>query len=217
MAASDYKKTEVLRPKLDKNISLDDYLNYYWLKTELISFCREMGISTEGWKLEIHERIVEYLTTKKIDKKSVNVSKPKSSKVSDITLQTMVNSGFKRNSQTTAFFKSVDSRFHYSVKLNQYIRDNVGKITYGDIINEWKKEYDEKKKGIKTTPPLPQCEYNQFVKDYLADNKDKGFKEAVAAWNVKKRMRGDNIYHREELSLYSKRDKQIIKEYHNGI
>lgn len=205
MVASNNKKPEAGRPRLDKDISLDDYLNYYWLKSELVSFCRKVGINTDGWKLEIHERIVEYLTTKKIDKKSENVSKPKSKDDSDLTLYTVVGPGFKRNPQTTAFFKSIDSRFHYSVRLNQYIRDNVGKVTYGDIINQWKKEYEEKKKGIKTTPDLPQCEYNQFIKDFLADNKDRGFKEAVTAWNVKKSMRGDNIYHREELSLYSKK------------
>lgn len=116
----------------------------------------------------------------------------------------VVTKSFKRNPQTTAFFKSIDSRFHYSVRLNQYIRDNIGKITYQDIIDEWHKEYELKKKGIKTTPALPQCEYNQFVKDYLEDNKDRTFKDAVAAWNFKKGMRGDNIYHREELLLYDK-------------
>jgi len=194
-----------IRPELDDNITLDDYLNYYWLKSELMDFCRKVGINTDGWKLEIHNRIVKYLATREIEQKSKDIIlKPKNKKNTvSINLHTVVTSDFKRNPQTTAFFKSIDSRFHYSVRLNQYIRDNFGKITYGDIINEWKREYEEKKMGIKTTPDLPQCEYNQFIKDYLEDNKDKKFKDAVAAWNIKKNMRGDNIYHREELNLYA--------------
>ncbi len=213
MAAGSNKKTEGERPKLGPDISLDDYLNYYWLKSELVSFCREVGINPDGWKLEIHERIVEYLTTRKIVRKRVATARAQSNEdILNITLDTIVLSSFKRNPETTAFFKSVDSRFHYSVRLNKYIRDHIGEITYGDIVTEWKKEYNQKKRGIKTTPALPQCEYNQFIKDYLADNKDRGFKDAVAAWNVKKTMRGDNVYHKEELSLYSLKSKQIMKE-----
>lgn len=192
------------RPKLDNNISLDDYLNYYWLKKELVQFCREVGINSEGWKLEINERIIEYLSNHTIDRKTKAKPKKKSNEVSELRLDMIVTESFKRNPRTTEFFKSIDSRFHYSVRLNKYIRDNIGKITYQDIITEWKVEYEQKKQGIKTTPDLPQCEYNQFVKDYLADNTERKFKDAVAAWNVKKCMRGDNIYHREEILLYDK-------------
>ena len=218
MGAGSNKKALGERPNLNPDISLDDYLNYYWLKAEMVSFCRKVGINPDGWKLEIHDRIIEYLTTRKIVKKKVSSTKVQSNdEVFNITLDTIVNSSFKRNPETTAFFKEVDSRFHYSVRLNQYIRNNIGEITYGDIIVEWKKEHNQKRRGIKTTPDLPQCEYNQFIKDYLADNKNRCFKDAVNAWNVKKKMRGDNIYHREELSLYSLQSEEITKEYQNGM
>lgn len=63
-------KNEVVanRPKLDSNISLDDYLNYYWLKKDLVKFCKNIGINSNGWKLEIHERIVDYLSNHVIQK-----------------------------------------------------------------------------------------------------------------------------------------------------
>ncbi len=192
------------RPKLDRTISLDDYLNYYWLKKDLVQFCKEIGINSDGWKLEIHERIVDYLSNNVIQKRTVKIAKKKSDDINELRLDMVVTESFKRNPKTTAFLKSIDSRFHYSVRLNQFIRDNTGKITYQDIINEWKDEFEKKKQGIKTTPALPQCEYNQFVKDYLADNEERKFKDAVEAWNVKKCMRGDNIYHREEMLYYDK-------------
>lgn len=199
-------KNEVVagKPKLDRNISLDDYLNYYWLKKDLVKFCKDIGINSDGWKLEIHERIVEYLTNHVILKKEETKTRQKSTEIQELKLDMKVTKSFKRNPQTTAFFKSIDSRFRYSVRLNQYIRNNIGKITYQDIMDQWYEEYELKKKGIKTTPALPQCEYNQFVKDYMEDNKNRNFKDAVAAWNFKKSMRGDNIYHREELPLYDK-------------
>lgn len=198
---------EISRPKLDSNISLEDYLNYYWLKKELVQFCNEIGIDSTGWKLEIHRRIVDYLSNNVIHKKVYKSNKTEHKDLTEINLDMVVTSGFKRNPQTTNFFKSIDSRFHYSVRLNQFIRDNIGKITYKDIMDEWRKEYELKRKGIKTTPELPQCEYNRFVKDYLEDNRDRSFKDAVSAWNFKKLMRGDNRYHREELFLYDNGNK----------
>lgn len=196
------KKVVEDKPKLDRNISLYDYQNFYWLKKELVQFCKEIGINSDGWKLEIHERIVEYLSNNVIQKRPEKIVKKKADDVNELRLDMVVTESFKRSPKTTAFFKSNDSRFHYSVRLNQFVRDNIGKITYQDIINEWKDEFEKKKQGFKTTPALPQCEYNQFIKDYLADNEGRKFKYAVEAWNVKKCMRGDNIYHREELPLY---------------
>lgn len=42
------------RPNLNKNISIKDY---YWLKEELTTFCREIGITSVGGKIDITNRI----------------------------------------------------------------------------------------------------------------------------------------------------------------
>lgn len=56
----------IIRPSLDKNISLKDFNDFYWLKEELVSFCRQMGINRSGGKIEIAERILKYLETGEI-------------------------------------------------------------------------------------------------------------------------------------------------------
>ena len=40
------------RPKLDENISIENFQNYYWLKKELVDFCRNLGINTSGGKID---------------------------------------------------------------------------------------------------------------------------------------------------------------------
>ena len=55
-----------MRPPLTKFISLEDFQNYYWLKAELQTFCREHGLPASGSKIEITERISHYLHTGKI-------------------------------------------------------------------------------------------------------------------------------------------------------
>ena len=55
-----------MRPSLTKSISIEDFQNYYWLKAELQTFCRENGLPAIGSKIEITERISHYLHTCKI-------------------------------------------------------------------------------------------------------------------------------------------------------
>ena len=57
------------RPNLDKEINIKDFKDYYWLKSELMKFCREIGISNSGGKIEIANRISEYLKQEKLQKK----------------------------------------------------------------------------------------------------------------------------------------------------
>lgn len=47
----------MLRPALTKDIHIQSFKDYYWLKEELQAFCREHGLSASGSKTEISERI----------------------------------------------------------------------------------------------------------------------------------------------------------------
>jgi hypothetical protein len=57
------------RPNLTRKISIKDFKDFYWLKAELMKFYRELGISDSGGKIEIANRISEYLETGKVAKK----------------------------------------------------------------------------------------------------------------------------------------------------
>lgn len=53
------------KPKLDKNISSKDFKDFYWLKKELVSFCKEYNLISSGSKMEIAEGILHFLETGK--------------------------------------------------------------------------------------------------------------------------------------------------------
>ena len=57
-----------MRPNLTKDISVESFKDFYWLKEELQSFCREIGISASGSKIEISDRIEIFLRTGEIEK-----------------------------------------------------------------------------------------------------------------------------------------------------
>lgn len=49
------------RPKLDKNLDGKTFREFYYLKEELVDFCRRYGLPTSGGKLEITEKIAHFL------------------------------------------------------------------------------------------------------------------------------------------------------------
>ena len=51
------------RPKLDKNLDGKTFRKFYYLKEELVDFCRRYGLPTSGGKLEIIQRIAHFLDT----------------------------------------------------------------------------------------------------------------------------------------------------------
>ena len=51
------------RPTLTEHTSIDDFASFYWLKEELVAFCRAQGLSTLGSKQDLSARIRQFLET----------------------------------------------------------------------------------------------------------------------------------------------------------
>lgn len=54
------------RPVLDKNLDSKTFRSFYFLKEELVEFCRENGLPASGGKIEITERIAHFHDTGEI-------------------------------------------------------------------------------------------------------------------------------------------------------
>jgi len=95
------------RPVLDNNIKIKDFVEFYWLKVELIKFCRENGISSTGGKIEISNRIIEYLETGKISKTKTKKTKKLPKPTYPITKETIIGIEYRSYKEKTEFFQSV--------------------------------------------------------------------------------------------------------------
>ena len=51
------------RPELSRTLSAEVFRQWYWLKEELVQFCRDNGLPVSGGKTELAERIASYLET----------------------------------------------------------------------------------------------------------------------------------------------------------
>ena len=64
------------------------------------------------------------------------------------------------------------------------------KITYDDVICE----YIRLNKTEGKPPQIPSCKFNNFISDYLANEKNATREEALEAWNKLKAMKAKKDY-----------------------
>ena len=185
-----------MRPDLTKDISVQCFKDFYWLKQELQTFCRENGLSASGSKVEISERIEIFLQTGEI-KAPIRKSKDNRKAVlqKELSLDTVITENHRCSQDVRAFFKSVIPAFHFSTYIQEYFKRHTGK-TYRDVVQAWYEEEERKKDPTYVKKIGPQFEYNQFIRDFFADPKNKGksHKEAIKAWNNSKKLPGSNRY-----------------------
>lgn len=188
------------RPKLDKNLDGKTFREFYYLKKELVDFCRRYGLSTSGGKLKITERIAHFLDTgeviaaKKVQKKSQIIG--------NITTDTEIEPNFVCSEKHRAFFKEhIGNEFSFNVAFQKWLKGNTGK-TYADAITAYYRILEEKKNG--KTKIDKQFEYNTYIRDFFADNRGKSLDEAIKCWKYKKQLPGHNRYEKSDLDVLEK-------------
>lgn len=184
------------RPELDTLPDGETFRSFYYLKEELVSFCRKNGLPTGGGKQELTERIACFLDTGKIPASS---AKRKSTVVDGvITEDTVIEPNIVCSEKHRAFFKEKIGRsFSFNVMFQKWLKSNPGK-TYKEAIEAYHMIMEEKK--TQKTTIGKQFEYNTYIRDFFEDNKDKSLDDAIKCWKYKKSLPGHNRYEREDLA-----------------
>ena len=185
-----------MRPELEKELKVNEFRDFYWLKEELQTFCREHGMSASGSKIEITDRIAIFLETGKIQKPMrKRSSSSKEIKLEELSLDTVITENHRCSQVVRAFFTSVIPKFHFSTYIQNYFKENVGG-TYRNVVDAWYEEEERKRDPSYKRQIGSQFEYNQFTRDYFADpkNKNKNREDAIEAWNIIKALPGSNKY-----------------------
>ncbi len=183
------------RPELTIELKSKEFLEYYYLKEELVYFCRENGLPASGGKTELTERIAYFLDTGKVlAAKTVRTQKHK---ISTITRDSIIESDFVCSELHRAFFKrEIGESFSFNVAFQKWLKSNAGK-TYADAIAAYNEIKNTKKSGKKDIGS--QFEYNTYVRDFFEDNKGASLEDAIKCWKYKKSIKGHNKYERTDL------------------
>ena len=108
--------------ELSREMNSETFLSFYYLKKELVDFCRKNGLPTSGRKIELTERIAHFLDTGEIIAKKVPPRKKVN--IGDITLDTLIEQDFVC-SETCKTGKT--KRMIYN-EVNEYIISNEERL-----------------------------------------------------------------------------------------
>lgn len=183
------------RPELNKELDSETFKSFYYLKEELVRFCRENNLPVSGGKMELTDRIARFLDTGEVKKTS---PKRKSTvNIGTITENTKIEPDIVCSEKHRAFFKEkIGKSFSFNVGFQKWLKSNTGK-TYGEAVNAYYQILEEKKKGKSTIDK--QFEYNTYIRDFFEDNQGRSLEEAIICWKYKKGLRGHNRYERSDL------------------
>jgi hypothetical protein len=124
------------RPELTQKLNSQHFREYYYLKSELMEFCRRERLSVLGSKAELADRIEAYLQTgKRIVTAKPLVGKP--SIRSEMSLASVLEENFRCSERHRDFFKSViGSGFKFNVEFQTWLKTNAGK-SYADAVSAY--------------------------------------------------------------------------------
>ena len=183
------------RPDLNKQLDGKTFRSFYYLKEELVNFCRENNLPVSGGKMELTERIACFLDTGKVLETSAK--RKTTTNIGTITENTKIEPNIVCSERHRAFFiQKIGKSFSFIVLFQEWLKSNAGK-TYGDAVKAYYQILEEKKKG-KTTIDK-QFEYNTYIRDFFEDNQGKSLEEAIICWKYKKSLQGHNRYEQSDL------------------
>jgi Domain of unknown function (DUF6434)/SAP domain-containing new25 len=191
------------RPSISSISTGKNLKQWYWLKTELVAYCKVAGVNYSGGKFEILKRIAEMLDNKYSP--SMKLKKVKSTfnwHTESLSLTTKITDSYRNGSNVRSFFvKYCGEKFHFSISFMKWMKENNGK-KLKDAVKEWKR-LDElsKDKNFKSAIPSHN-QYNQYIRDFFADNPSKTLKEARHFWKMKRELPlGRHKYEKSDLKL----------------
>lgn len=103
------------RPNLSKELDGATFRSFYYLKQELVDFCRENGLPASGGKIELTDRIAYFLDTGKVLAASVRRRSPVN--VGTITEDTKIEQNIVCSEKHRAFFREkIGKGFAFNAK-----------------------------------------------------------------------------------------------------
>lgn len=113
------------RPDLDLKLSAGIFRQYYYLKEELVDFCRRNNLQATGSKPELSERIAVFLESGKRTRAEHKTQKTQSA--GEIKPNSIIEENFVCSEKHRAFFKEqVGKSFSFNVAFQKWLKSNAG-------------------------------------------------------------------------------------------
>lgn len=196
------------RPELSKISSSEEFRQWYWLKAELVEYCREHKIPYSAGKFELIDRIAHFMDTGEIPQPKRKKTRSKFDWSSEtLTPKTIITDNYKNSQNMRGFMQEqIGTHFRFNNDFMNWMRNNVG-LTLADAIEAWL-AIDARKKDENVQIDIPHHnQLNQYMRDFFDDNPDLSIKEARKCWEYRRSLPSPSGRHR-----YSKDDLVSLSE-----
>jgi hypothetical protein len=175
----------MMRLDLTTRLTPDHFRSFYWLKEELVTFCRDNGLSTGGRKGDLLLRIEAFLLTGDSVPSAPHSTPtpPRGTMAREFHRDTVIGPGWRCSQGLRAFFEGeIGPSFHFNETMRDFISTKTGH-TLQEAIGAWEKG--------RATPRQPkeipaQFEYNRHIRDYFQERPGATLDDAIDAWKKKK-------------------------------
>ena len=204
-----------VRPEFDNIKDYEEFSKYYWYRDELIRICKAHGLKADGSKIELYKVVEAYFSGEKIlpEKKA---AKKRKVTVTELTLDTgLLACGFTFGNRFREFFRQQTGEENFKFNVDMVATAKAVKesgdesFTLGDLLDIYygKKTYAKYDKSA--------LQWNQFVKDFCADEATKIYSErlkaAAALWKIVRESDMKKEYSHELFEKYKDRvDEGVI-------
>lgn len=191
------------RPAIETITSAGELRRWYWTKDELLNECRRLELRVSGGKFRLLDRIAHFHDAGERafpgDKKAKVTSKFDWHSAG-LTLETVITDSYKNSQNVRRFFKAhVGEHFKFNIASMAWMKSNVGR-TLADAVEAIKAlEEDASKPGFQSKIAAHN-QFNQYTRDFLADNPDKGMKDVRHFWALKRALPSEDGRHRYDPS-----------------
>lgn len=187
------------RPPINSINTSAELRRWYWLKAELVTYCREYRIPYSASKFELLDRIAYFLDTGDIPKTShKKVTSSFDWKTEILTLDTVITDSYKSTQNVRRFMtEHVGKHFSFNIEFMRWMKTNIGR-TLGDAIDYWQRLDGDKRSGDYEAEIPDHNQYNQYLRDFFNENPSLTMTEARICWDFKRALPNEDGRHRYE-------------------
>lgn len=177
--------TQASRPGIETIRTGADLRQWYWRKDELSVHARTIGLKQSGAKFTILDRIAHFLDTGERDLPTLAKPKPTSRfdwHSADLTPETVLTDSYRNTQNVRRFFKEhLGPHFAFSIPFMAWLSSNHGK-TLAEACAYWQKLQVKQRKPGWQSEIKDHNQFNQYTRDFLADNPDLGMDDVRRVW-----------------------------------
>jgi hypothetical protein len=167
------------RPILDEHLSGSELLRWYWLRSELTTFARSLGVPADGGKQELTARIVAHLDHGTPPPPTPRRPPGPPPFPEPLTAASLIPVGQRCTQQLRRYFTAaIGPSFSFDAAMRDFITHRAGR-TLGDAAAHWHATRSQPAAAIGS-----QFELNAFLREWHHQHPEGSRAQALAAWRT---------------------------------